>query len=79
VEQDDYDSDAKFGLWLKEQRTSHGMTMEQAADASCIPVARLKSLEMGFAERGINQAESEKLSALYKVSLKVFLTHASGE
>ncbi|MGZ6369429.1 MAG: helix-turn-helix domain-containing protein [Bdellovibrionota bacterium] len=79
METNDFESDSEFGKWLKEQRARCSLTVEEAAQKSGVPVARLKSLEMGYAEKGIIQSECEKLAALYKIALKTFLQHAAGE
>jgi transcriptional regulator with XRE-family HTH domain len=76
-EKDDYQSDKQFGAWLKEQRTRVGLTLEDAAAKSCIADSRLKSLEVGYAEKGINKDECEKLASLYKIDLKSFLNRAA--
>jgi transcriptional regulator with XRE-family HTH domain len=76
---DDYELDINFGYWLKDQRISAGFTLEEAAKKSNVSIQRLKSLEMGYAERGITQAESERLCAVYQIALEDFLKRASGE
>lgn len=75
----DYDEDVQFGHWLREQRTRVGLTLEQAAATTGVPEARLKSLEMGYAEKGITMSESKKLSATYRVELKELLDKAVGK
>jgi hypothetical protein len=77
LETDDYQSDKQFGAWLKEQITRAGLSLEEASARSCIPDSRLKSLEVGYAEKGINKDECEKLATLYKIDLKSFLQHAA--
>ena len=73
----DYEADMEFGRWLRAQRVALGLTIEQAAEKTAIASSRLKSLEVGYAEKGITKAESEKLCALYRIDLKEFLRRAS--
>lgn len=75
---DDYELDVRFGLWLKEAREKAGLSLTDAARTSRIPEARLKSLEVGYADRGITRRESESLCVVYKVPLENFLRQAAG-
>ncbi len=77
MEPNDYESDITFGLWLKDQRVRNGFTIEEASKKAEIPLQRLKSLEIGYAEKGITYAESKKLSGLYKIVLEDFIQRAS--
>ena len=77
-ESDDYTSDMLFGKWLRDQRIGAGLSLEDAALKAEIPLHRLKSLEMGLSERGINRAESEKLCAAYRIALSDLLARAQG-
>ena len=76
-EQDDYQSDIRFGEWLRTQRVRAGLTLESASTATGLPVDRLKALEMGLSDRGITKAEANKISGLYKIPLHEFLEEAS--
>jgi hypothetical protein len=78
VETDDYASDVEFGKWLKDRRVAAGLTIEQAGKDGQISVQRLKSLEMGFCERGITRTEATRLCALYRMELKDLLSRAGG-
>jgi len=78
VETNDYESDQKFGHWLRDQRICAGFNLKQASLKLGIPLERLKALEMGYAIKGITRSESEKVSAAYKIVLRDFLSRASG-
>ncbi len=78
METNDYESDSRFGHWLRDQRVRAGLNLRQAAMNSGIAEERLKALEIGYAERGITLSESEKISAAYKVTLVEFLSKAAG-
>jgi transcriptional regulator with XRE-family HTH domain len=75
----DHEIDMEFGQWLRDQRTNCGLTLEQAAKRSNVPAERLKSLELGYAEKGVTQQESQKISGAYKISLEDFLNRALGK
>jgi transcriptional regulator with XRE-family HTH domain len=77
MEPNDYDSDITFGIWLKDQRVANGLSIEDVSRKSGISVQRLKSLEIGYAEKGITHAESQKLCVLYKIELKDFIQRAA--
>jgi hypothetical protein len=77
MEIDDYDSDSKFGHWLREQRITAGLNVKQAALKSGISEERIKALEIGYAERGITHSESQKLSMIYKINLPELLSMAT--
>lgn len=77
IEKDDYELDVMFGKWLRDLRVAAGLSLEDAAKHSGLPEQRLKSLEVGYAEKGITQRESETLSRAYKVPLKEILQRAS--
>jgi ribosome-binding protein aMBF1 (putative translation factor) len=70
--------DLEFGHWLKDQRVRVGLSLDDAAEKVMISSSRLKSLEMGFAEKGITKTEAERLSQIYKVQLDDVLKRASG-
>lgn len=76
METDDYNSDSKFGHWLRQQRVTAGLTLKQAALKTGLTEERIKALEIGYAERGITHAESQKLAAIYKVKLDEFISMA---
>jgi transcriptional regulator with XRE-family HTH domain len=73
---DDYTSDMNFGAWLIDQRKKTGLTVEQAAEKSGLTTHRLRSLEMGYAERSINRSESEQLCRTYQLPLEEFIERA---
>ncbi len=73
---DDYDSDVQFGAWLREKRVGAGFSLEQVAEKSAISIDRLKSLEVGYADRSITRAESERLSAVYGLTLQECIDRA---
>jgi transcriptional regulator with XRE-family HTH domain len=73
---DDYELDLRFGAWLRDQRVAVNLTIEQASKESGISSQRMRSLELGYSEKGITRSESEKLSALYKTKLSEFLHYA---
>lgn len=75
---DDYELDLTFGQWLREQRMTLKLSVEQVSHVCGISSQRLRSLEVGYAEKGITREESEKLCSLYKKELKEFLEHACG-
>ncbi len=75
----DHEIDIEFGQWLRDRRTRSGLTLEQAAERSKMPVERLKSLELGYAQRGVTQQESEKICATFKINLQEFLDRAAGK
>ena len=77
MEVNDYDSDITFGFWLKDRRTAAGLTIEEASKKSEIPLQRLKSLEIGYAEKGITYAESQKICAVYHVPLEELIKRAT--
>lgn len=74
----DHEIDIEFGVWLRDRRVQCGLTLEQAAARTTVAVERLKSLELGYAEKGITQNESKKICAAYKISLEEFLGRAVG-
>ncbi len=78
METNDYDADIVFGAWLRDQRVSAGMSIEEVSKKSGISIQRIKSLEVGYAEKGITKAESEQLCTAYKIVLKDFIHRASG-
>ncbi|MBI3543744.1 MAG: helix-turn-helix domain-containing protein [Deltaproteobacteria bacterium] len=75
----DHEIDVEFGQWLRDQRSRCGLTLEQAAQRSGVAVERLKSLELGYAEKGITQHEADKIRTIYKLDLKEFLDRAAGK
>lgn len=75
----DHEIDIEFGQWLRDTRVGCGLTIEQAADRSTVPLARLKSLELGYAEKGVTSKESQKISAAYRVDLQELLDRAVGK
>jgi transcriptional regulator with XRE-family HTH domain len=79
METNDYDSDIAFGVWLRDQRTFSGISIEQVSRLCGLSVERLKSLEIGYAEKGITYPESQKLSAIYKISFDDFIRRALGK
>lgn len=78
-EKTDHEIDIEFGQWLRDLRMRCKMSVEQAAQSSALSTERLKSLELGYAEKGITAQESKKICAAYKVSLDEFLARAAGE
>jgi transcriptional regulator with XRE-family HTH domain len=74
---DDYESDIQFGRWLKEQREAAGLALEQVEKQTGLPVSRIKALETGFAEKGIQKNEAQILSTVYRVALETLLERAS--
>jgi hypothetical protein len=76
-ETDDYMADMEFGAWLRDQRVCAGFSLEEACQKASISPQRLKSLEMGLSERGINQQESEKLCGIYRIVLRDLIARAS--
>ena len=77
-EMDDYTSDMKFGQWLRDQRAAKGFTIEQAAERTGLSVERIKSLELGYSERGVTKSESTQLCTAYGIGLDLFLERACG-
>jgi transcriptional regulator with XRE-family HTH domain len=75
----DHEIDIEFGQWLRDLRAGSGLTIEQASQRSGVPVERLKSLELGYAEKGVTQQESKKICVAYKVDLQEFLDRAAGK
>lgn len=75
----DHEIDMEFGRWLRDLRAAAKLTLEQAATQSGVSAERLKSLELGYAEKGVTQQESKRICATYKVSLEEFLAHAVGD
>lgn len=75
----DHEIDVEFGQWLRNQRNNCGLTLEVASQKSGVPVERLKSLELGYAEKGITKVESDRLKALYRLDLQELLDRATGE
>jgi len=73
---DDYAQDMDFGKWLKQLRESSGQSIEQIAQLAQITPERLRSLELGYSERGITKAEAERLAKAYKVDKAAFLARA---
>ena len=78
-EKTDHEIDIEFGQWLRDRRAQCDLTLEQAAQRTSIAVERLKSLELGYAEKGVTQAESKKICAAYKIDLTEFLDRAVGK
>lgn len=78
-EKTDHEIDVEFGQWLRDRRTRTGLSLEQAAERSNTSVDRLKSLELGYAEKGITGPESKKISAVYKIDLQELLDKALGK
>jgi transcriptional regulator with XRE-family HTH domain len=76
-ENDDYDSDIRFGEWLRNARTRAELTLETAAQASTIPLERLKALELGYSDRGITRDEASRLAQAYRVPLEDVLHEAT--
>lgn len=74
----DHEIDVEFGQWLRNQRNNCGLTLEIASQKSGVPVERLKSLELGYAEKGITKMESDKLKTLYRLDLQELLDRATG-
>ena len=77
-ENDDYEADRKFGEWLRSKRLNAGMELEEAAKATGVTTDRLKSLEIGYSERGINRTEAERIAKAYQVELSEVLQKAGG-
>jgi transcriptional regulator with XRE-family HTH domain len=78
-EKSDHEIDIEFGQWLRDMRTRYKLSIEQAAKDSTLSVERLKSLELGYAEKGITQQESKKISHVYNVNLEELLDRAAGK
>ena len=73
---DDYSQDMDFGKWLKQLREASGQTIEQIAQKAQLTPERLRSLELGYSERGITKPEATRLAKAYNVETKVFLARA---
>ncbi len=76
MEANDYDSDFRFGKWLKDQRSEKGLSLEQASNEAVMSAERLNSLELGYAEKSITQPEAEGLSKLYQIPLGKIISMA---
>jgi len=79
TEKTDHEIDIEFGQWLRDVRTRCKLTIEEAASRSAIAPERLKSLELGYAEKGVTGQESKKICVTYRVSLEEFLERAAGK
>jgi transcriptional regulator with XRE-family HTH domain len=73
----DYDADVNFGHWLREIRTAAGLSLEEACLRSGITEQRLKSLEVGYASKGIVKSEAQTLATLYRQNLDDFMKRAA--
>lgn len=69
MEVNDYESDFRFGKWLRNRRVECSLTLEQAASKSGMSFERIKSLELGFAEKSVTKKELESLSKIYGLQL----------
>lgn len=78
-EKSEHEIDIEFGQWLRDMRTRYKLSIEQAAKDSSLSVERLKSLELGYAEKGITAQESKKISHVYNVNLNELLDRAAGK
>jgi hypothetical protein len=78
-EKTDHEIDIEFGQWLRDMRTRCKLSVEQAAQSSTLPVERIKSLELGYAEKGITKQESQKICTAYRIGLEEFLDRAAGK
>lgn len=79
TEKSDHEIDIEFGQWLRDRRTASGLTLEQAAQRTGLPSERLKSIELGYAQKGITQQESQRLCALYRLDAQELLDRATGK
>ena len=77
-EKSDHEIDIEFGQWLRDTRMQCKLTIEEAARNSALSVERLKSLELGYAEKGVTRQESQKLCATYRIDLNELLDRAAG-
>ena len=77
-EKSDHEVDMEFGQWLRDQRAKTKLTMEEAAQRAGLLPERLKSLELGYAEKGITQQEAQKLCSAYRIDIKELLDKATG-
>ncbi len=75
----DHEVDMEFGQWLRDQRAKTGLTLEQASQRCGLATERLKSLELGYAEKGFTAPESKKVCAAYKIDINELLNKASGQ
>lgn len=76
---DDFGLDIEFGKWLSQVRTKANLSLKDASKLTAISEERLKSLEIGYAERGIRRTEAEILSKTYGLKLDEFLQRALGD
>ena len=79
AEKTDHEVDMEFGQWLRDQRTKSGLTIEQASERSGVQAERLKSLELGYAKKGVTAQESQKVAAAYRINIQEFLDKAMGK
>lgn len=79
TEKSDHEIDIEFGQWLRDRRMGCGLTLEQSAQRTGIPSERLKSLELGYAQKGITSQESQRLCALYRLDAQELLDRAVGK
>lgn len=59
--------DVTIGEWLRSLRTAKGMTLDEAAVSTQIPLDRLYLLEKGLAKVGVKKRELDKLARLYGI------------
>lgn len=73
---DDYESDIRFGEWLRKLREKSGLSFAEVEKKSQISKTRLQSLETGTGEKGITKKESQVLSDIYGITLDTILKKA---